>query len=101
MTAPEAPRHPTPPRPLATDVGRAMAAAIAKGGSSAELERIVRTYVRELKNAEIPPEQALRRVKDVIGTPTPMAIPERGISGPERLADDLVAWFVAEYYRAD
>jgi hypothetical protein len=101
MTAPEVPRHPTPPRPLAPDVGRAIAAATAKGGSSAELERIVRTYVRALKSAEVPPEQALRRVKDVVRTPTPAAIPERGPGGPERLADDLVAWFVAEYYRAD
>jgi hypothetical protein len=101
MTAPEAPRHPTPPRPLAPDVGRAVAAAVAKGGSSAELERIVRAYVRALKNAEIPPEQALKRVKEVVVTPTLMADPQRGRAAPERLADDLVAWFVAEYYRAD
>ena len=101
MTAPEAPRHPTPPRPLAPDVGRAVAAATAKGGSSEELERIVRTYVRALKNAEIPPEQALRRVKDVVGTPPPTAIAERGGGGAERVADDVVTWFVGEYYRAD
>jgi hypothetical protein len=101
MTAPEAPRHPTPPQPLAADVRRAVAVAIAKGGSSAELERIVRAYVRELRSAEIPPEQALRRVKDVVGRPTLMAVAEHGRSSPERLADDLVTWFVAEYYRAD
>ena len=101
MTAPDAPRHPTPPRPVAPDVGRAIAAATAKGGSSAELERIVRTCVRALKNAEVPPEQALRRVKDVVGTPMTTAIAERSRGSPERLADDLVAWFVAEYYRAD
>ena len=101
MTVPEAPRHPTPPRPLAADVGQAMVTAIAKGGSSAELERIVRTYVRALKNAEIPPEQALKRVKDLVGTPRLTAIPERGGRSCTGLADDLVAWFVAEYYRAD
>ena len=100
MTAPDAPRHPTPPRPLAADIGRAMAAAMAKGGSSAELERIVRTYVRALKNADVPPEQALKRVKAAVG-PTLMTVPERGRRVPDQLADDLVAWFVAEYYRAD
>lgn len=101
MTAPEAPRHPTPPQPLAPDVGQAVAAALAKGGSSAELERIVRTYVRALKNAEIPPEQALKRVKDVVGTPRTATLPGRGRHAPEQLAHDVVAWFVAEYYRAD
>src|SRR5690349_21067797 len=101
MTAPEAPRHPTPPQPLDVDVGRAVAAAIAKEGSSAELEGIVRTYVRALKNAEVPPEQALKLVKDVVGTPTLTTIPGRGRHDPERLADDLVTWFVAEYYRTD
>jgi hypothetical protein len=68
---------------------------------SAELERIVRTYVRALKNAEISPEQALKRVKDVVGAPTLTTLPGRARQAPEQLADDLVAWFVAEYYRAD
>ena len=101
MTAPEAPRHPTPPRPLTPDVGRAIAAATAKDGSSAELERIVRTYVRALKNAEIPPEQALKRVKDVVVTSMLTTNSHRRHAAPRGLADDVVAWFVAEYYRAD
>jgi hypothetical protein len=86
---------------MAADVGRAMAAAIAKGGTSAELERIVRTYVRALKNADIPPEEALKRVKEVVGAPALTTIPRPGRHAPERLADDVVGWFVAEYYRAD
>ena len=101
MTAPEAPRYPTPPRPLAPDVGRAVAEALATGGSSAELERIVRAYVRSLKNAAIPPEQALRRVKEMVGTATTPTLPGRARNATEQLAHDLVAWFVAEYYRAD
>jgi hypothetical protein len=40
-------------------------------------------------------------VKDVVVTPTLTAMPQRDRGAPERLADDLVAWFVAEYYRAD
>ena len=67
MTHPEVPRHPTPPHPAPADVERAMDAALARDGSSAELERIVRAYVRALKNTDMPPQQALKRVKDVVG----------------------------------
>lgn len=75
-----------------------MSAATAKGGSTAELEGIVRTYARALKTAEVPPEQALNRVKDVVRTPPSAHAPA---TPAERLAGDVVAWFVAEYYRAD
>lgn len=55
-------------------------------------------YARALKAAEVPPEQALERVKDVARTPPPPFSPT---TRTERLADDVVVWFVAEYYRAD
>ena len=83
--------HRTPPRPQPADVGRAVAAVTASG-STAEIERIVRAYVRALKAANVPPEQALKRVKDVVGVPSIAASPPQ----PHRLGDDLVAWFVAD-----
>ena len=101
MAAPEDPRHPTPPRPVPAAVRRAIAAALVTGGSTAELERIVRDYVRELRGASLSPEQALTRVKDVVGLSTVTPIAGRGPLASDRLAVDVVAWFVAEYYRAD
>ena len=98
MAAPEDPRHPTPPRPAPAAVQRAVAAALVTGGSTAELERIVRDYVRELRVASL---AALKRVKDVVGLATVTPIEGRGPLASERLAVDVVAWFVAEYYRAD
>jgi hypothetical protein len=100
MTAPEAPRKPTPPRPLPVEVGQVVAAALATNGSTAALERLVRGYVRALKAAEVSPEQALKRVKEVVGVSKadPAA---RNRRPSERLANDVVAWFLAEYYRAD
>ena len=100
MAAPEDPRHPTPPRPERAAVGRAIAAALVTGGSTAELERIVRDYVRELRVAGVLPEEALKRVKDVVGLST-VTIAGRGPLASDRLAVDVVAWFVAEYYRVD
>jgi hypothetical protein len=101
MIPPEAPRHWTPPHPQPADVGRAMSAALATGGSTAALERLVRGYVRALKDADVAPEQALKRVKDVVGVSTVTPLPGRGPLASDHLADDVVAWFVAEYYRAD
>ncbi len=101
MAAPEDPRHPTPPRPVPAAVGRAVAAALVTGGSTEELERIVRDYVRELRVASLAPEEALKRVKDVVGLSRVTPIAGRGPLASERLAVDVVAWFVAEYYRAD
>ena len=98
MTASEA-RHPTPTRPVPADVGRALAAAAVTGGSTTDLECIVREYVRALKRAGIAPEQALKRVKDVVRVSTVLPIVAR--SPADRLPDQVVAWFVAEYYRAD
>lgn len=92
---------PTPPRPLPADVARAVTAALAAGGSTDELERIIRTYVRALKAADVPPEQALKRVKTVVGVPTVTPLPIPGPQGSDRLATLVMAWFVAEYYRAD
>jgi len=98
----DTPEHaPTPPRPLPAEVTRAVTAALAVGGSTEELERIIRTYVRALKAAAIPPEQALKRVKTVVGVPTVTPLPTPGPQGSERLATLVVRWFVAEYYRAD
>jgi len=91
----------TPPRPIPADVTRAVSAALEAGGSTEELERIVRAYVRALKAADVPPEQALKRVKTVVGVPTVTPLPVPGPQGSERLATLVVAWFVAEYYRAD
>jgi len=101
MIPPEAPDHRTPPHPQPADVGRAMAAALATGGTTTALERLVRGYVRALKDADVAPEQALRRVKDVVGVSTITPLHARGPLLSDRLADDVVAWFVAEYYRAD
>lgn len=98
------PKHreqPTPPRPEPADVGRAVRAALVAGASPAELRGIVCDYVRALKRAGLPPEQALKRVKAVVGVPTVTPLPERGLSPADRLAGDVVEWFVAEYYRAD
>ena len=99
MTHPELPRHPTPPHPAPADVACAMDAALARDGSSAELERIVRAYVRALKNTDVPPEQALKRVKDLVGLSRVTPIGGRGAQPPDQFAGDVVAWFVAEYYR--
>ena len=93
--------NPTPPRPQPADVRRAIAAAVVTGGSTADLERLVRSYVRALAEAEIPPEQALARVKAVVGVPAVSRIPGRPPQPADHLADDVVTWFVAEYYRAD
>ena len=93
------PHHPTPPRPHPADVGRAVAAALTTGGSTAELERIVRSYVRALRTADVAPEQTLKRVKDVVGLATVVPSTEPTLAG--RLAEKVLAWFVAEYYRAD
>jgi hypothetical protein len=92
--------HPTPSRPQPADVRRAIAAVVTSG-STAELERVVRAYVRALRKADVPPEQALRRVKDVVGAAHATPLPARGAPAPDRLAADVVSWFVAEYYRAD
>jgi len=67
------------------------------GGTTADLEGFVRAYVRELRRADVSPEQALRRVKDAVGVS--LATPVSG--APEQIRDSVVAWFVAEYYRAD
>ena len=93
------PEHSTPPRPRPADIGRAMAAAVTQGGSAAELEQLVRAYVQALRKHEVPPEQALRRVKEVVGVSTATT----AVAPPPaaHLADQVVAWFVAEYYRAD
>ena len=101
MTHPDAENHRTPPRPRPADVGRALAAALVTGGSTTDLERLVRAYVRALKDADVPPEQALKRVKDVVGVSTVTPLAGRGPLPSDGLADDVVAWFVAEYYRAD
>jgi len=95
------PEHPTPPRPQPDDVGRAVAAAIGSSGSSAELRRIVVSYVRALKGAGLPPEAALRRVKEVVGvTATVTPIPP-GPLPSDQLSREVVRWFLAEYYRPD
>ena len=96
------PEHPTPPRPQPDDVGRAVAAAIGSSGSSAELRRIVVSYVRALKGAGLPPEAALRRVKEVVGvTATVTPIPAPGPLPSDQLSREVVRWFLAEYYPAD
>ncbi|HUQ83307.1 MAG TPA: hypothetical protein VM076_19290 [Gemmatimonadaceae bacterium] len=92
--------HPTPPRPLPANVTRALAAFVA-GGSAAELEQLVRGYVRALRAAGLPPEQALRRVKDVVAAVPITPLPIRTARTVEKLAGDVVVWFVAEYYRVD
>jgi hypothetical protein len=93
--------NPTPPRPRPADIRHAVAAAVVTGGSTAELEGLVRSYVRALKEAGAAPEQALARVKAVVRVQAVMPIPGRPVRPADRLADDVVAWFVAEYYRAD
>lgn len=93
--------EPTPPPPRPDELGRALADALVTGGSTVALERIVRSYVRDLKGAGLPPEQTLLRVKDALGlsrlsslhTPTPLP--------SDQLAREVLGWFVAEYYRAD
>jgi len=100
MTAPES-QSPTPPRPRPADIGRALAAALVTGGSPAELRGIVCEYVRTLKRAGLPPEQALKRVKEVVGVSAVTPLPGRGPLPSDRLAGQVVDWFVAEYYRAD
>ena len=98
----DTPEHsPTPPRPTPADVNRAVSAALVAGGSSEELERIIRAYVRALKDAAVPPEQALKRVKTLVGVPTVTPAPTPGPPASERLAKMVMGWFVAEYYRAD
>jgi hypothetical protein len=92
--------HPTPPRPHPADVMRALAA-VSVRGSSAELERLVRAYVRALRTADVPPERALVRVKAAVGAPSVTPIPGHASTPLDRVGDDLVKWFVAEYYRAD
>jgi hypothetical protein len=98
MTGSEAEHHRTPSRPLPADMRRAVANALA-GGPASELERLVRDYVRALKDAGLAPEQALARVKASIAVAPPM--PGRPESPAQHLANDVVQWFVAEYYRAD
>ena len=78
-----------------------MAAALVPGGSTEDLERIIRAYVRALKDAAVPPEQALKRVKTLVGVPTVTPPPTPGPPASERLAKMVMGWFVAEYYRAD
>lgn len=77
-----------------------MAAALVTGGSSAELERLVRAYARDLRRAGVPPEQALTRVKDVVGLTAVTPLHARAMSS-DGLASLVVSWFVAAYYRAD
>jgi hypothetical protein len=96
MTGPEA-HIPTPPRPHPADIRGAIATAVA-GGPAAELERLVREYVRALKAADVPPEQALTRVKAVVAVAPSASTPP---SRSSDLATEVVRWFVAEYYRAD
>ena len=78
-----------------------MAAALVTGGSTTELRRIVCDYVRALKRAGLPPEQALKRVKAMVGTSTVTPLPGREVLPSDRLGGEVVEWFVAEYYRAD
>lgn len=102
MTAPESHQHhPTPTRPQPADIGRAIAAAIVTGGSPAELRSLVCDYVRELKRAGLPPEQALIRVKAVVGLTTVSPVQGRTLLPSDSLPGQVVEWFVAEYYRVD
>ncbi len=101
MMSPDAQHHHTPPRPQPADVSHAIASALAPGGSTEALERVVRSYVRALRAAEVPPEKALMRVKSMVPISTVTPLPIRGARSSASLADDVVAWFVAEYYRAD
>jgi hypothetical protein len=43
----------------------------------------------------------LMRVKSMVPTSTVTPLPVRGARSSASLADDVMAWFVAEYYRAD
>lgn len=99
MHTPE--HHPTPPRPIPADVNRAVAAALGVSGSTRDLEQIVRAYIRALKDTGIAPEQALKRVKTVVGLPTMTPLPIPGPVASDRLSGLVISWFVAEYYRAD
>ena len=101
MMSPDAHHHQTPPRPQPADISHAIAAALAPGGSTEALERMVRAYVRALRAAEVPPEKALTRLKTIVPTSTVTPLPLRDARSAASLADDVMAWFVAEYYRAD
>ena len=92
--------HATPPRPKPADVTRALAA-VSVRGSTAECEWLVRAYVRALRDAGLAPEQALKRVKEAIGVVSVTPIPGQRPTPLDRIGDDVVRWFVAEYYRAD
>lgn len=85
---------PTPARPRPADMDRAVAVALS-GRDPAELRDMVVAYSRDLRRAGLPPEQALKRVKEVVGLPLP------GPAALERLASNVVAWFVDAYYRAE
>ena len=99
MTAPEPQHEHLPARPYVAEMRGAVATALA-GGSAAELERLVRDYVRELKDAGLAPEQALTRVKAAVAI-APVSDPGRPQHTARNLSNDVVRWFVAEYYRAD
>lgn len=91
----------TPTQPHPAEVGRAIAAALATGGSPDGLRAIVCAYVRELKLAGLPPERALMRVKEVVGL-TPSTLRPGPASLPsDELGRSVVEWFVTEYYRSD
>ena len=94
------PEHPSPPRPQAADAGRAVEAALVTGGSTADLERLVRAYARDLRRDGVPPEQALPRVKEAVGLASPTPLHARSPAFGQ-LATQVAQWFVAEYYRAD
>jgi hypothetical protein len=92
--------HPTPARPQPADVGRALADALVTDGSTTDLERLVRAYARDLRRDEVPPEQALPRIKEMVGLASPTPLRARSLAF-DRLATQVAQWFVAEYYRAD
>ena len=103
MPAPEgSSEYPTPVGPRPSYVGRAVAAALATHGSSDDLRQLVCGYARDLRRAGLPPEQALVRVKQVVGPHLPVVRlpPEHGEPQSD-LGRSVVEWFVAEYYRAD
>lgn len=103
MTAPEPPtQYPTPPRPAPALVGRAVAAALVTEGSTADLRHLVCDYVRALKEAGVPPEQALARLKDVVGlSSTTLRARSSGSLAFDELGRSVIEWFIGEYYRAD
>lgn len=75
-------------------------AAVVTGGSAAELQGLVRAYVRDLKLAGVPPEHALAEVKASLGLSKITPLQRTGLTA-DRIAAQVVEWFVAEYYRAD